>query len=98
MSNIKEAHDKAFNAAWDEFDIIESISNAIASYVASLEANGFVIVPVEATEEMREAFFQARDEYLQWKKDRVFPRPTLADHCFSMLIAARQMITDGGDE
>ncbi len=92
MITLKEAVTRAGNEA-------DMVNERVWSetFCAALESNGFVIVPLEATDEMREAFFKARDEYSQLKKDQIFPRPTLADFCFNGMLASRPNIAEAKD-
>ena len=86
MSDIKEALKKAL--------IDSAINDAIdmRRLVASLEASGFVIVPIKATEEMlRDGAARIRDFYSE-KDD--YPRTKAM---WKDAIAARPRLTDDGD-
>jgi hypothetical protein len=52
------------------------------------QGDGWVLVPKQITDEMAQAFFDARDDYERLKADKVFPRPTQADYIYRAMIAA----------
>ena len=47
-----------------------------------------VLVPRELTEAQEAAFWKAHEQYEQWKRDGVFPRPILPAHIWEALITA----------
>lgn len=50
--------------------------------------DGYALVPIEATEEMEEAGFDAYQKYQQLIKEKVFPRPTLMTNVYNAMLAA----------
>jgi len=95
MSDIKEAHEKALQdayAAVHQSAYYKDINLSCKIYLASLEASGFVIVPIKATEEMlRDGAARIRDFYSE-KDD--YPRTKAM---WKDAIAARPRLTDDGD-
>ena len=67
----------------------EAARDSIAAYIAALPlGDGWVLVPKQITDEMAQAFFDARDDYERLKANKVFPRPTQADYIYRAMIAA----------
>ena len=89
MSDIKEAHEKARGAARDAGQLYfpEVLEAMLSAYLASLETSGFVIAPVEATEEMlRDGGANAGGK----------GKASRALNIYMAMLASRPRLTDGG--
>ena len=63
---LKEAREKALDAAREEFRVNESAEDAIALYLRIMDSLGYRLLPKEATEEMRQAMHLAGTPRKAW--------------------------------
>jgi hypothetical protein len=101
MKTLKEAHATGIGEAWTvagEYAHRKVVERIISAYLASLESNGYCIVPMEATEEMAKASCEldcTRQECARSGRCRAYPEKLNAkrEHWNDML-AARPKIED----